>query len=344
MDDVVSKKEPTARDQSVLGIDCAAEVERIGAFIQATLRKLNRRGCVLGVSGGVDSAVCAHLAARAVGPNRVLALLMPEQDSSKESGNRARRLCESLGIPYLEEDLTGSLEAIGCYRKRDEAIRKHFPDYGAGWRQKIVIVAGKAWTPQFDLIVQSPNGQIFERRLSVDAYLQIVAATNFKQRLRKAMEYYHADRLNYGVLGTPNKLEYDLGFFVRGGDGLADFKPIAHLFKTQVYALAEFLCVSDEIRREPPSTDTYSLTQTQEEFYYALSWSDADLVLHGMSENLGVAEIARLLGREISAVERAMEEFRGKRRVASRALAQAYVLDAVGAINEDKDNEDASKR
>ncbi|MBB4200416.1 NAD+ synthase [Rhodoblastus sphagnicola] len=322
----MNENKPTAPHQSALAIDCASEADRIGAFIVATLRKLNRRGCVLGVSGGVDSAVCAHLAARAVGSDRVLALLMPERDSTKEAGARARRLCDSLGIPHVEEDITDPLEAIGCYRRRDEAIRKQFPDYGAGWRQKIAIVAGKTWMPQFNLIVQSPDGQIFERRLPVDAYLQIVAATNFKQRLRKSMEYYHAERLNYGVLGTPNKLEYDLGFFVRGGDGLADFKPIAHLYKTQVYALAEHLGVPDEIRREPPSTDTYSLTQSQEEFYFALSWSDADRVLHGMSEKLSAAEIAIAVGRDRSTVARAIQEFQGKRRAASRALAQAYVL------------------
>ncbi len=310
-----------------LAIDRATTADRIDEFVRASVRKVNRRGCVLGVSGGVDSAVCAHLAVRALGPDRVLALLMPERESSDEAGERGRRLCERLGIRHIEEDISSSLESIGCYRRRDEAIRGLFPDYGAGWRQKIVITGGKSWTPHFKLVVQNPAGEMFEQRLPVDAYLQIVAATNFKQRIRKNLEYYHAERLNYAVLGTPNKLEYDLGFFVRGGDGLADFKPIAHLFKTQVYALAEYLGVPEEIRRQPPSTDTYSLTQTQEEFYFALSWSDADVVLYAMSNQIGADAIAKALGREPNEIERAVSDFEGKRRVANRALREAFVLE-----------------
>jgi NAD+ synthase len=184
------------RPAVAMALDRAAATARIEAFLQTTLRKLNRRGCILGVSGGVDSAVCAYLAARAVGSDRVVALLMPERESSEEARGRARRLCEGLGIRYVDEDISAPLEAIGCYRRRDEAIRKLFPDYGEGWRQKIVITGGASWTPHFNIVVRSPSGDSFERRLPVDVYLQVVAATNFKQRTRKNLEYYHAERLN----------------------------------------------------------------------------------------------------------------------------------------------------
>jgi NAD+ synthase len=310
-----------------LTIDCAAAVKRIENFLHSTLRKLNRRGCVLGISGGVDSAVCAHLAARAVGPERVLGLLMPERESSEEAGARARRLCENLRIRYVVEDVSSPLEAIGCYRRRDEAIRALFPGYGPGWRQKILITSGNSWTPYFNIAVQSPSGERVERRLPSEVYLQVVAATNFKQRIRKSVEYYHAERLNYAVLGTPNRLEYALGFFVRGGDGLADLKPIAHLYKTQVYELAEYLNVSEEIRREPPSTDTYSLPQTQEEFYFALSYGDADRVLYALSNAVEPAAIAKALSCDLVQVERIMKDFHGKRLVAARALRDAFVLE-----------------
>jgi NAD+ synthase len=310
---------------AALAIDCAAAAKRIEAFLQTTLRKLNRRGCVVGVSGGVDSALCAHLAARAIGPDRVIALLMPERESSEGAGARARRLCESLGIRYFVEDISSSLEAIGCYRRRDGAIRMLFPDYGAGWRQKIVITGGGSWTPHFKIVVESPTGQSFERRMPADIYLQVVAATNFKQRIRKSLEYYHAESLNYAVVGTPNRLEYELGFFVRGGDGLADLKPIAHLYKTQVYALAEYLEVPEEIRFQPPSTDTYSLPQTQEEFYFALSYQDADIVLYGMCSGFTPSAIASALGREPVEIERVVRDFEGKRLVASRTLREAFI-------------------
>lgn len=313
---------------AALSIDCVVEAKRIENFLRQSLRKLNRRGCVLGVSGGVDSAVCAHLAARAVGPERVIGLLMPERESSEEAEARARRVCECLGIRYIVEDISSSLEAIGCYRRRDEAIKTVFPDYGIGWRQKIFIASSKSWTPYFNILVESPGGERFERRLSPEAYLQIVAASNFKQRIRKGVEYYHAERLNYGVLGTPNRLEYALGFFVRGGDGLADLKPIAHLYKTQVYALAEYLNVSEEIRREPPSTDTYSLPQTQEEFYFTLSYDDADLALYGISNRVQPDVIAKAIGCDLMQIERIIKDFAGKRLVAARTLRDAFVLEA----------------
>ena len=311
---------------TALAIDCPEVTKRIETFLQTTLRKLSRRGCVLGVSGGIDSAVCAHLAARAVGPGRVLALLMPERESSEESGARARRLCEGLGIRYIVEDISSSLEAIGCYDRRDEAIRTLFPDYGAGWRQKIVISSAGSWLPHFNIVVQSPNGVSSERRMPADVYSQVVAATNFKQRTRKALEYYHAERLNYAVLGTPNRLEYELGFFVRGGDGLADLKPIAHLYKTQVYALAEYLGIPDEIRRQPPSTDTYSLPQTQEEFYFMLSYEGADLALYAMSNGFEPRAIASALRLTPGQVEHILKDFARKRLVAKRSLSDSLVL------------------
>ena len=312
---------------AALAIDCAATTQRIETFVQTTLRGLNRRGCVLGVSGGVDSAVCSHLAARAIGPDKVIALLMPERESSKEAEARARRLCENMGIRYIVEDISAPLEAIGCYRRRDKAICTLFPDYGTGWRQKIIITGGKSWTPHFNIVVQSPTGESFEARMPADIYLQVVAATNFKQRIRKGLEYYHAERLNYAVLGTPNRLEYELGFFVRGGDGLADLKPIAHLYKTQVYALAEYLGVSEEIRCQPPSTDTYSLPQTQEEFYFALSYGDADLVLYGTTNRFTPAAIASALGREPGQIEHAIRDFERKRIVAARTRRDSFVLE-----------------
>lgn len=308
-----------------LAIDCTAAVRRIEVFLQTTLRKLGRRGCVVGVSGGVNSAVCAHLAARAIGPDRVIALLMPEQESSADAGARARRLCESLGIRYVLEDISSSLEAVGCYRRRDEAIRALFPDYGAGWRQKI-ITSGKSWMPHFNIVVQTPSGESFEQRLPAEIYLQVVAATNFKQQIRKGLEYYHAERLNYAVLGTPNKLEYELGFFVRGGDGLADLKPIAHLYKTQVYAVAEFLGVPEEIRVQPPSTDTYSLPQTQEEFYFALSYSDADVALCAIINGFGPEAIASALGCQPAKIAHVVKDFERKRKVAARTLRDSFIL------------------
>ncbi|MFA7430762.1 MAG: NAD(+) synthase [Rhodospirillaceae bacterium] len=315
-------------------LDAAAEVERIGASMIATLsRTIHRRGVVLGVSGGVDSAVCVSLAARALGAERVFALLMPERDSTEDGTARAIDLCERLGVPYKIEDITDALAAAGAYRHRDDAIRRIFPDYDDGWRQKVVLASdplGEARISYFDLVVEDPDGNRQRTRMPVDVYRQVIAATNMKQRIRKLTEYYHAERLNFAVLGTPNRLEYELGFFVRGGDGLADLKPIAHLYKSQVYALAAYLEVPEAIRRQPPSTDTYSLEQTQEEFYYSLPWRDMDCILWAEHEGLSAAEAGRPLGLTADQVTKVWRESAGKRRAAARALADAVTVEPIG--------------
>ena len=177
---------------------------------------------------------------------------MPERDSASESATLGRLLADKLSVPPILEELGAILAAAGCYTRQDEAIRTVFPEYGDEYRFKITlpsILDGDRLNVS-ELTIQTPSGELKTSRMSASAYLQMIAATNFKQRFRKLMEYYHADRLQYAVAGTPNRLEYDQGFFVKQGDGAADVKPIAHLYKSQVYALAEYLGVPEEIRRK----------------------------------------------------------------------------------------------
>ena len=218
---------------------------------------------------------------------------MPEADSDPESQARAQRLCDDLGVEAVVEDIAPALTALGCYARRDAAVRRLVPDFGPGWRLKITLAQGLLDTDRvswFDLTVADPDGALTTARMPTDVYLEVVAATNMKQRTRKLIEYTHADARNHAVLGTPNRLEYELGFFVRGGDGLADVKPISHLYKTQVYALAEHLGLPEEIRSQPPSTDTYSLPQTQEEFYFALPYAEMDLLLWAWHHDVAPAD------------------------------------------------------
>ena len=301
---------------SALQFDAEHERQRIHARIHEIVVGFRRRGAVVAISGGIDSSVCAALSVGALGASRVFGLLLPERDSSGASTARGRMLAEHLGIAYAVEDIAPALEAIGCYARRDEAIRQVVPQFGEGWRQKIVISGGtRGQFNYFNLVTQSPDGQVTERRLPHAAYLQIVAATNFKQRIRKTIEYFHADRLNYAVVGTPNRLEYDQGFFVKNGDGSADLKPIAHLYKSQVYEMARHLGLPDEICAAVPTTDTYSLPQGQDEFYFALPYQQMDLALwayeHGvppsaLASSLGIAEErAEFVYRDIEAKRRA---------------------------------------
>jgi NAD+ synthase len=281
-----------------LNIDEIAEIEKIAERIRKLLsHDLHRRGLIVAISGGIDSAVCAALAVCAVGSQRVYGLLLPEHDSAIESTLRGRMIVKQLGIAHEEFEIGPVLEDLGCYHWRDEAIRAVFPAYGPDWKNKIIIAGGKEGGLNFfKLVVQSPDGLLFEERLDSKSYLQIVAATNIKQRIRKTVEYFHADRLNYAVVGTPNRLEYDQGFFVKNGDGAADIKPIAHLYKTQVYALARHLGIPEEICNAQPTTDTYSMAQGQDEFYYALPYDKMDVAL--LAYNNG--ESSEILAKELS--------------------------------------------
>src|SRR3990172_1395704 len=282
--------------RNALTLDPQREVERISAAIRDTVsRELRRRGAVVGLSGGVDSSVVAALCAGALGKARVFGLLMPERESSPDSLSLGRLVAEALGIATAVEDITPILTAAGCYRRRDEAIQAVIPAYGPGYRSKIVVsnILDRDGFKTCSVVVQSPEGVQQKVRLSADAYHALLAATSFKQRVRKMLEYYYADRLQYAVAGTPNRLEYDQGFFVKNGDGAADLKPIAHLYKTQVYQLAEYLDIPEEIRRRPPTTDTYSLPQSQEEFYFSVPYYVLDLCLYAIDHQIPPFDVAQ---------------------------------------------------
>lgn len=281
-------------------IDAAAEAERIIVNMRRIVgQELNKRGGVIGISGGIDSSVCLALSAKAFGPERVLGVTMPESDSNPVSAVLARKLAQRFGVPYIVEDMTAALAGFGTYRRRDEAMKNVFPEYDSTFRAKIVLPSAMGNKDQlnvFRLMIISPEGEEKTERIPLKEYLQIVAASNFKQRSRMSMLYYHADRLNFAVVGTGNKNEHEQGFFVKYGDGGADIKPIAHLFKTQVFKLAEYLGVPEEIRKRTPTTDTYSAECTQEEFFFRVPFEVGDLVWYAMEKGVPAAEVASALG------------------------------------------------
>lgn len=300
----------------VLMLDNTAETDRIVTGLRGQLRGMRKRGLVLGLSGGIDSSVSVALAVRAAGAKNVFCLFMPESDSDPESLRLGRLVAETFGVEAVVEDIGPTLQAMGCYERRDAFIRELVPGYGPGWASKIVIansLAGDGYNIS-SLVVQDPEGRQTKLRMPPAVYLGIVAATNMKQRTRKQIEYYHADRLNFAVLGTPNRLEYDQGFFVKNGDGAADVKPIAHLYKSQVYALAAHLGIPEEIRRRPPTTDTYSLAQTQEEFYFSLPYDRMDLCLFGLNNGISAAEVGAAAKLTAVEVERVWADIAAKRR------------------------------
>ena len=282
------------------------------------LVNFKRQGAIVGISGGIDSSVCLALAVRAFGTDKVTGIIMPEKDSSPDSEELALELAGVFGVRTIKEVITGALDGFECYRRRDEAVKRVFPEYDpASYKMKIGIRQSGLYNnlpPLFTLSIIDSKGVQKDKILNARDYLQIVAASNFKQRSRMSILYYHAEAMHYAVIGTPNKHEQEQGFFVKYGDGAADVMPIGDLYKTQVYQLAEYLGVPQSIIDRTPTTDTYSATQTQEEFFYQLPVRLMDIYWYGFENNYPPEEVAEVMGETAERVEALFRNFERKRK------------------------------
>jgi NAD+ synthase len=297
------------------------------------LVRFRRNGAVIGISGGIDSSVCMALAAKAFGPEKVLGIMLPEKDSNPDSEKLARELAGRFGVKAIKEQITDALSGFGCYERRDEAVKRVFPEYDPEtYKMKIGIRQSGLFSnlpPIFTVTIIDSSGNQQDKILPVNDYLQIVAASNFKQRTRMSMLYYHAEALHYAVIGTPNKHEQEQGFFVKNGDGAGDVMPIGNLYKTQVYQLAKHLGVPEEIISRTPTTDTYSAEQTQEEFFYQLPFDLMDGYWYGFENGYSASEIASIMGETPEKVEALFRNFERKRRT-TEYLRMAPVRDYYG--------------
>jgi len=301
-----------------LNLDAAAETDRIVEFIQKNVRQTMRRGGgVVGISGGIDSAVVLGLAVRAFGAGKVVGVMIPDKDSDPISETLARELAANFGIQPILENITCALQGFDCYRRRDDAIRRVFPEFDAakGYKAKIVLpqdLLDAGTLNVFSVTVIRPDGREENRPLGPREMLEIVAASNLKQRSRMSTLYFHAEARQFAVIGTANKNEHDQGFFVKYGDGGADIQPIAHLFKTQVYQLARHLGVPEGIQKRTPTTDTYSAPQDQQEFFYRLPFATLDLLWHAKEHGVPVPQVAKTMGLTEAQVQNGFDDITRK--------------------------------
>jgi NAD+ synthase len=312
----INDKKTFTKDILVLP-DVEAECQRIETRLRDNiLQRLHRAGGVVGISGGIDSSVSMALAARALGAENVLGIMLPEQDSSGDSAKLAQKLADKFGVKAITENITGALQGFGCYQRRDEAVKRVIPEYDpATHKMKIGVKASGLFTnlpPLFSLTIIDSKGTEQSKRLPAAEFRQIEAASNFKQRCRMSMLYYHAERLHYAVVGTPNKHEVEQGFFVKYGDGGADVMPIGHLYKTQVYQLAGYLGIPQEIIDRTPTTDTYTAEQTQEEFFYQLPFQQMDLLWYAYENKYVPAEVGPVMGMTAEQVKSVFVNFERK--------------------------------
>lgn len=297
----------------------AAETERISGQLKVDiLSSLKRKGAVVGISGGIDSSVTLALIVKAIGAENVIGIMLPEKDSSPESKEFALKLADKLNVKTLEEDITGALVGFGCYRRRDEAVTAIFPEYNPDdYKMKIGINQSglnQFLPPVFSLTIIDLEGKAKSKILPIKEYLQIVAASNFKQRCRMSMLYYHAERLHFAMIGTPNKHEVEQGFFVKNGDGGADIMPIAHLYKSQVYQLANYLEIPEEIIKRTPTSDTYSAEQTQEEFFFQMPYLEMDLIWYGLENGIPEEEVGKVMGKTKEEIRHIYNNFTRKKK------------------------------
>ena len=330
----MTQKKPFSKDLILLDNIEKAVDEIVLKLQKDVLQNIKRFGAAIGISGGIDSSVCMALAAKAFGPEKVLGIMMPEHDSSPESEELARELADKFGVKAIKEDLTPALAGFRCYERRDEAVKRVFPEYDPKtYKMKIGVRQTGLYNnlpPLFSLTIIDKDGKQQDKILQAREYLQIVAASNFKQRARMSTVYYHAEALHYAVIGTPNKHEQEQGFFVKYGDGGADVMPIGNLYKTQVYQLAEYLGVPKRIIERTPTTDTYSAEQTQEEFFYQLPFQLMDIFWLGFENGYPAKEVGLVMGETEERVEALFRNFERKR-LTTEYLRMAPVRDYFGS-------------
>ena len=271
-------------------------VDSICDFIKNEItNKFQRNGAIIGLSGGIDSAVTAALCVKAIGHEKVLGLIMPEKESELESQVLAKQFADKYNIKTKIIDISSILDSFGVYENKEKIVKEKFTNFNNDCKYRLVV------PPKFENTVGIPYLDILDDKnkqhklkISSFEFLALTAATSIKHRVRMTMLYYHGEKNHLTVMGTTNKSEYLQGYFVKYGDGGSDIEPLANLYKSQIYQLGQFLNIPKEILTKDASPDVWSFTTNDEEFFYSVSYDIVDLILYARENKLAVKEIQKL--------------------------------------------------
>lgn len=280
----------------------------IRSFIKSQISSFKKKGVVLGVSGGIDSAVALTLCVQELGKENVYGILLPEKESAPSSRTLGAEICESLGVQYEEVPISPILESLNIYEKKEQIIKRTCPEYDPRIHKTSLVLPdflnqGLLNVPYIWLIKDGET--IAKYRLKANDYLELIGLQGVKQRSRMVIQYMYAEKLNYVVCGTTNKTELVLGQFVKYGDGGVDLEPLADCYKMQIYALGKFLNVNEEIMKRPPSADTWSHYTTDEEFYWRMPIHVMDQLLYSQEHHLPLHVIEKNTGLPRDKIEKA---------------------------------------
>ncbi len=252
------------------------DIDRRCEWIAEQLRLLGKKGALVQLSGGIDSTVVVHLCARALGPENVTALYLPDQASTGlDTRGFVDEAVANAGVRLVERPIGAAIEAQQPIAEITELIRRYAPEYDPQ-RDAYAVNAVPSLAKRLGTLVYrvsiGPRHGTPEKTLSmsVSDLRAVIAYQNRKQRTRTLFAYAEAEAHNLAVVGASNGDELDTGFVVKYGDDAADICAIGDLSKPRVYEFARGLGVPESIIARPPTTDTYALEQTQEDYYYAL--------------------------------------------------------------------------
>ena len=296
-------------------------VDSISNFIKnEVFEQFHKKEAIIGLSGGIDSAVTAALCTRSLGSKNVVGLIMPEKESDVKSQELAQQIAKRLDIETKIIDISNILESFGVYQNKERIVKDKFANFNTSCKYRVVV------PPKLENSIGIPYLEILDEhniqhklKISSFEFLTLTAATSIKHRVRMTMLYYHGERNNQVVIGTTNKSEYLQGYFVKYGDGGSDIEPLVNIYKSQIYQIGEFFKMPEEIMEKDASPDVWSFSTNDEEFFYSVPYEIVDVILYARENNLSINEIQEYSKISIGKIE-SLLRFQNQKQVKSKHM------------------------